>query len=68
MAKNKKIIDLRPLDISYEENNITCKLNYLKTANMTVELSNYKNDKFIENKTIPFAHLPKTIKQLVKPV
>ena len=68
MAKKKKIVDLKPLKISYKENNLTYKLNFLKTTNMTVEMASYKDDTFIENKTIPFAHLPKAIKLLVKPV
>ncbi len=67
MAKKKKIVDLKPMNISYKENDITYKLTYLKKSNMTVELASYKEDKFIENKEIPFAHLPKSIKLLVKP-
>ena len=35
---------------------------------MTVEIGSYKDDVFVENITMPFAHLPKTIKHKVKPV
>lgn len=68
MAKKKKTVDLRTLNISYNENNLTHKLNYLKTQEMTVELSIYNNKDFIENKTIPFAHLSKSIKKQINPV
>lgn len=68
MAKKKKIIDLREFNISFNENNLTHNINYLKTQEMTVELSIYKNKDFIENKTIPFAHLSKSIKKLINPV
>ena len=67
MAKKKKIINLKSLGIKYEENNTTYKLNYLNKSNMTVDMDCYKSEKFIENKSIAFAHLPKSIKLLVKP-
>ena len=68
MKKKKKIVDLKSLNINYEQNNLTYKLIYLKTASMTVEVGSYKGDKFIENITIPFAHLAKSIKQKINPV
>lgn len=68
MAKKKKIIDLKSSNINYLENSLTHKVNNLRTSSMTVDISVYNKEVFVENKTIPFAHLPKAIKQMVKPV
>ena len=68
MAKKKKIIDFRSSSIQYEEKELTIKLLCLNTLSMTVDLKVYKKDTFVEDKTIPFAHLPKSVKKLVKPV
>jgi len=68
LAKKKKIIDLRVSNIQYEENDLLIKVLCLNTFNMTVDLKTFEKDIFVEDKTIPFAHLPKSIKKLVKPV
>lgn len=67
MGKKNKIIDLKSLNISYKEKNQICTVNFLKTDDMTVEISIYENEKIIEKKTIAFAHLPKSAKKLVNP-
>lgn len=67
MAKKKEIIDFRNKNIKYTQDGIEYKILYLKKANMTVELSYNEKEKTIQNKTLPFAHLPKTIKSLIKP-
>jgi len=68
LAKKKKFIDVKSMNIKYEERNLTLQVLFLNTQSMTVDLNVYDKDTFIENKTIPFAHLPKNIKKLVKPV
>jgi len=68
LAKKKKIIDVKSMNIKYEEKNLTLQVLFLNTQKMTVDLNVYDKDTFIESKTIPFAHLPKNIKKLVKPV
>jgi len=68
LAKKKKIIDFRTSKIEYEEKELLIKVLSLNNLNMTVDLKVYKKNVFIEDKTISFAHLPKSIKKLVKPV
>ena len=67
MAKKKEIIDFMNKDITYTLEGIKYKVLSLNKANMYVELSCFEKEKFIQNKTLPFAHLPKAIKSLVKP-
>lgn len=67
MAKKKEIIDFRNKDITYTKEGIKYKVLSLKRANMTVELSAMQKEKNLQNTIIPFAHLPKAIKTLVKP-
>jgi hypothetical protein len=64
----KPIIDLRPKNISYELNNQTIKLQFFKKTNMTIEVSIFENGEFIKNSVIAFAHLPKGIKSIIKPL
>lgn len=67
MAKKKEIIDFRNKNINFTSEGETCQVLFLKKANMTVELTCYEKEKSKYNKTIPFAHLPKAIKSLIKP-
>jgi len=66
MAKKKEIIDFRNKNITYTQDGIEYKVLFLKKANMTVEISFIEKEK-VQNKTLPFAHLPKAIKSLIKP-
>ncbi len=67
MAK-KATIDLSSQNITYSENNQTIKLLKFKKSNMTLDIAIYENNKFIKNSNIVFAHLPKNIKSLIKPL
>lgn len=67
MAKKKEIVDFRNKNITYTQDGVEYKVLFLKKANMTVELSYFGKEKIKQNKTLPFAHLPKAIKSLVKP-
>ncbi|WP_375723885.1 hypothetical protein LXN10_15480 [Arcobacter sp. KX21116] len=67
MAKKKEIIDFKNKNITYTLEGITYKVLLLNKASMNVELSCFEKGKFTQNKTIPFAHLPKSIKSLIKP-
>lgn len=67
MAK-KPYIDLKSKDISYEEKGQTIKLLSLKKTNMTLEVAIFESGDFLKNSTIVFAHLPKKIKSLIKPL
>ena len=67
MAK-KPFIDLKSKNISYEQNNQTIKLLSFKKSNMSLEVSIFENGEYLKNSTIVFAHLPKNIKSLIKPL
>lgn len=64
MAKKKEIIDFRNKNIEFDIEGEKYKLLCFKKANMTVELILIEKEK---SKIIPFAHLPKSIKSLIKP-
>lgn len=68
MAKKKLIIDLKAKNISYEERNQTIKLLSFKKSNMSIDIAIYESDNFVKNDNIVFAHLPKHIKALIKPL
>lgn len=67
MAK-KPYIDLKSMNISYEEKEQTIKLLAFKKTNMTLEVAIFEGGKFLKNTTIVFAHLPKKIKSIIKPL
>lgn len=67
MAKKKEFIDFRSKNITFDFEGENFKVLSLKTSNMTVELQCFEKENKTSNKTIPFAHLPKSIKSLVKP-
>ncbi|WP_072680620.1 malate dehydrogenase [Arcobacter sp. LA11] len=68
MAKKKPIIDLKSKNIMYQEKDKTIKLLSFKKSNMTIDIAIYESGKFIKNSNIVFAHLPKNIKSLIKPL
>ncbi|XPV70128.1 MAG: malate dehydrogenase [Halarcobacter sp.] len=67
MAK-KPQIDLKPMNLSYQDRDQTIKLLTFKKSNMTLDIAIYENEKFIKNSNMVFAHLPKSIKSKIKPL
>ncbi len=67
MAKKKKSIELRDKNLEFTDNGITYKLIRFKADNMTVDVLRFENGKKIDEYNIPFAHLPKKIKKVIKP-
>ena len=65
MAKKKKSIDLTQNDILFELNNEKFKVLRFYPSNMTVDIKSLQEKAGVKN--IPFAHLPKNIKQMIKP-
>ena len=65
MAKKSEIISFKNQNITYNENGVDYSVIHLKKPQMVVDLS-YIEDEKKQTKTIPFAHLPKKIKQRVK--
>jgi len=62
MAKKKKSIDLSAKEIFFELEHQQVQVVRFYPSNMSVDI---KKQKGITN--LPFAHLPKTIKQQIKP-
>lgn len=67
MAK-KPTIDLKLMNIEYKEKNQTIKLLSFKKSNMTLDIAIFEDGEHLKNSTIAFAHLPKSIKAIIKPL
>jgi len=67
MAKKKKAVELTQKNLSFTERGITYKLIRFKPENMTVDVIRYESDKKLDSYNIPFAHLPRELKRVVKP-
>ncbi len=67
MAKKKKIIDLKNKNLSFCENGIEYKLLRFKAENMTLDVIRYEDGQKVDEFNIPFAHLPKSLKKIIKP-
>jgi len=67
VAKKKKSIDLREKNLEFSENGIRYKLIRFKTENMTLDVIRYENGTKLDEYNIPFAHIPKSMKKMIKP-
>jgi len=67
MAKKKKAVELTQQKLSFTERGITYRLIRFKPENMTVDVIRYEGDKRLDSYNIPFAHLPRELKRVVKP-
>ncbi|WP_457743536.1 hypothetical protein [Sulfurimonas sp.] len=67
MAKKKKNIDLSNKNLEFTENGVEYRLIRFKPENMTLDVLRYENGVKKDELNLPFAHLPKTIKKLIKP-
>ena len=67
MAK-KPIIDLKTKNITYQERDKTIKLLSFRKSNMTLDVAIYENGEYIKDDNIVFAHLPKSVKSIIKPL
>ncbi len=66
--KNKKIIDLRKLNLSYEDKKQEIRLLSFNTSSMILDIEIYENDTFIKKSDMVFAHLPKKLKVRLNPL
>ncbi|MFA9375058.1 MAG: malate dehydrogenase [Poseidonibacter sp.] len=63
MAKKKQsLVDLKNMNLSFEENNQTIKLINFKTKSLTLNTEIYENNKLIAKREMVYAHLPKKLK------
>jgi hypothetical protein len=67
MAKKKKTIDLLDKNITFQTKEQTVKVLSLNLNSMDVEVIVMEDEKK-KVKKMPFAHLPKEIKKLVRPL
>lgn len=63
MAKKKSaLVDLKKMNLSYEEKGQIIKLINFKTQTLTLDTEIYENDTFISKRSMVYAHLPKKLK------
>ena len=63
MAKKKQLlVDLRNMNLSFDENNQTIKLINFKTKILSLDTEIYENDQLIGKREMVYAHLPKKLK------
>ncbi len=67
MAKKKKSIDLRDKNLEFTQNSTTYKLLFFKPESMTLDVVRYENGTKIDEFNLPFAHIPKAMKKIIKP-
>ena len=68
MAKKKKVINLSEQDISYIEDERDIKIISFNPNTMEVDVSITVEGEKKRVMKLPFAHLPKEIKKLVRPI
>jgi len=63
MAKKKPaLVDLKKMNLSFEEKGQTIKLINFKTQTLSLDTEIYENEIFIAKRSIVYAHLPKKLK------
>ena len=67
MAKKKKSYDLSKENVEYTQDNIQYKVTRFNPSNMTVDVIKSEDAKKKELIEMPFAHLPKAVKKIIKP-
>ncbi len=67
MAKKKKSIDFSDQEIFFEMEQERYKVMRFHPSNMTVDVTRYIDGKKSGQTNVPFAHLPKAVKQIIKP-
>lgn len=67
MAKSRTIIDLKDENLSFIQKDETIKLLSFNQNSMTLEVAIFKDEKFIKNSKIAFAHIPKKLKAKLNP-
>ena len=67
MAKKKKSIELSKDNISFQEKDTLYKLLRFYPDKMTIDTMVYENGQKQGMRNLPFAHLPKELKKIIKP-
>ncbi len=67
MAKNKKSVELADKEISFVLERVSYNVIRFYPTKMTVDVMVFEDGVKEGMKTLPFAHLPKEIKKIIKP-
>ncbi len=67
MAKKKKSVDLSQEELYFEIEQERFKALRFYPSNMTVDVMCFVEGKKSTQRNLPFSHLPKRVKQLIKP-
>ena len=67
MAKRKQSIDLSQMDIFFKHNEEEYKAERFYPSQMSVDITRYIDGKKDQRSNIAFAHLPKSVKRIIKP-
>ena len=67
MAK-QKILDLKNQNLHFIQKDETVKLLSFNKEKMSLEIAIYKDEKFIKNSSMVYAHLPKSLKPQLNPI
>lgn len=67
MAKSKAIVDLKDKNLSFLQKDETIKLLNFNPNSMSLDISIFKDETFIKNSKMVFAHLPKKLKEKLNP-
>ena len=63
MAKKKAVlVDLKKMNLSFEEKGQIIKLINFKTQTLTLDTEIFENETFIAKRNMVYAHLPKKLK------
>ena len=68
MAKKKKSIDLSDKEIEFEVEKKVYKVLRYDRQTQNIEVLAFEDDKKLGVQRIPFAHIPRSIKQKIKPI
>jgi len=68
MAKQNQVIDLSSENISYEKEALKYKVLRFFPQKQILEVAPILNGKIQKSETIAFAHIPRKIKQKIKPI
>ena len=68
MAKRKKSIDLTTQNIEFQSDEGAVKVIRFNPNTMTVDVNIHQEGMKVRSESIPFAHLPKPVKQRIRPL
>ncbi len=69
MARKKaKLIDLKNKNLEFTRDNLCYKLLRFKVQAQSIDIAIYEDGKFIKEDEMAFAHIPKELKRLVRPL